>query len=346
MGKFMDIIECLLRAVQWFPVLVIFSIVVWSYYAYVVVLCVGTVDDNVEKVVYILFYHVFFVLFVWSYWKTILTSPGRIPLQFHLSPTDQQNLNEAENPNSVLETIARKLPVQTLTHSNTVRYCEVCHVVKPDRSHHCSMCKTCRLKMDHHCPWVNNCVGFRNYKFFLLFLFHAILYTFFIAMTTLQYFIKIWTHISKGGAGRLHILFLFFISIMFSISLWTLLGYHIYLVTVNRSTLESMRPTVFRVGGADKHGFNLGARNNIIQVFGKRRWLWCLPIYTSVGDGVVYPLREDTSPERLDLLNERGKWMDESDEEEDNSYTYVETIDETQQSDRAIVRTPDVVTFN
>ena len=48
---------------------------------------------------------------------------------------------------------------------------------------------------------------------------------------------------------------------MFSISLCSLLGYHIHLVLHNRTTLEEFRSPVFR-RGPDKEGFSLGKRAN------------------------------------------------------------------------------------
>lgn len=183
------------------------------------------------------------------------------------------------------------------TLNGSVRFCEKCKIIKPDRAHHCSVCGACVLKMDHHCPWVNNCVNFTNYKYFVLFLGYALLYCLYVALTSLEYFIRFWrvsanTHTNtilsllyacsmfwssscyylhwipykikqlqncskmklelsqqgdlNGGMGRFHIVFLFFVSIMFAISLVSLFGYHVYLTLMNRTTLgELMQKHIF-----------------------------------------------------------------------------------------------------
>lgn len=60
---------------------------------------------------------------------------------------------------------------------------------KPSRTHHCSECNRCIFKMDHHCPWINNCVGYKNYKSFNLFTVYICLGSLYSAMIHIICFI-------------------------------------------------------------------------------------------------------------------------------------------------------------
>lgn len=59
------------------------------------------------------------------------------------------------------------------------RYCYSCETHTPPRCSHCFDCKVCVLRRDHHCVFFGQCVGFRNYRYFLsclLFMWSGLLY--------------------------------------------------------------------------------------------------------------------------------------------------------------------------
>lgn len=48
--------------------------------------------------------------------------------------------------------------------------CRTCRLPKPARSKHCSVSGHCVLLFDHYCVWLNNAVGYYNYRWFFAFL--------------------------------------------------------------------------------------------------------------------------------------------------------------------------------
>mmetsp|Transcript_51480 Transcript_51480/g.143903 ORF Transcript_51480/g.143903 Transcript_51480/m.143903 type:complete len:381 (-) Transcript_51480:76-1218(-) len=47
-------------------------------------------------------------------------------------------------------------------------FCKLCNQIAPPRSKHCRDCDKCIEVFDHHCMWLNNCIGGRNYRWFLV----------------------------------------------------------------------------------------------------------------------------------------------------------------------------------
>uniref|UniRef100_A0A8C4R1G8 Palmitoyltransferase n=2 Tax=Eptatretus burgeri TaxID=7764 RepID=A0A8C4R1G8_EPTBU len=314
------VVRTLRHLVSALPALLLVALTCWSYFAYVVQLCVVTVTNAEEKVAYLLAYHILFAMFIWSFCQTIFTPPKRPSKEYCLAPYDGEAMEadgSIELQKEILKRTAKGLPLFTRTESGALRYCERCQLIKPDRCHHCSVCDICVLKMDHHCPWVNNCVGFSNYKFFLLFLGYATLYCIFITATVLKYFICYWEDGLPSSPAKFHVLFLFFIAAMFAVSLGLLFGYHCWLVSTNVSTLEAFRAPVFEYG-SDRSGFDLGVRSNMRQVFGASPRVWFLPIFSSVGDGLSFPVK--SIPESCSrLLGGENTWEEEGNSNEEGT---------------------------
>jgi len=297
--------NCCLTLLSWIPVVFIIGVFGWSYYAYVVQMCLYTIENIPKKVIYLVIYHLLVILFLWSYGRTIFTASVVPPRQFFVNEIESENISSVQTIDerrALLVRLARQstLPLLTRHFDGSIRYCFACQCMKPDRSHHCSVCGKCVLRYDHHCPWTNSCISYGNYKYFVLFLGYAFLFCLFVASTSIEYFISFWKSLavdqkdeisSIPSSGKFHLLFLFFLSIMFGISVASLFFYHLFLTSQNRTTIESYRSPIFATG-PEKDGFHLGTKRNFQEIFGFNFFRSFLPIFTTLGDGIHYEMNE------------------------------------------------------
>jgi len=181
------------------------------------------------------------------------------------------------------------------------RFCRRSRAIKPPRAHFCSTCDRVVLKMDHHCPWVANCVGYGNYKAFLLLILHGWGATLCVLCWWLPAVAGWWqpleplhypssssssgtgssplplevarsqanAHFTYASMGLPHAVgFILSISFFFVLSLFA--GMHVWLVVGGKTTLEMQL-----LGTGKEYSFG-STRRNWDLVFGSdwRRWAW------------------------------------------------------------------------
>jgi hypothetical protein len=197
------------RWYTWILVVTVILLMVHTYGTYIFFMCVPLLSTRpVLSLFYMLISVIPFCLMSYCYYKTIFTHPGLVPREFHLSDKQIKRIHvggweqfvksmeesiedllkrhEPEEEEDEDEIEESKRFIVEKSSSGDIRCCSTCLLKKPDRTHHCSACGHCVLKMDHHCPWINNCVGFYNFKYFFLFVLYTSLTCWIIVFTMIN----------------------------------------------------------------------------------------------------------------------------------------------------------------
>eukprot|EP00457_Paulinella_chromatophora_P006002 gb/GEZN01006020.1/.p1 GENE.gb/GEZN01006020.1/~~gb/GEZN01006020.1/.p1 ORF type:complete len:448 (-),score=47.62 gb/GEZN01006020.1/:268-1611(-) len=269
--------------------------------------------SDTQVLVFMIFFHLFLSLFFVCFLRAIFTEPGSIPKTNRWRDGDFEDIHEDDVlklheiydqagvdhiGNLEIRTFLKMFPLverkfgkNNERAKNGVRECKFCHLSKPDRTHHCRICNNCVLRMDHHCPWIANCVGFRNYKFFLLLLFYAVLCLIFTLVAQLPRIIRGFRPVggqkldlNKWVQNELLVFLTYVVAFVLTVSLLIFLGWHLQLAASSLTTIECkekkqlyQEPEVVARHNISHVKFDYGTFSNLEHVLGPF-WMWLLPL--------------------------------------------------------------------
>mmetsp|Transcript_16849 Transcript_16849/g.25340 ORF Transcript_16849/g.25340 Transcript_16849/m.25340 type:complete len:331 (-) Transcript_16849:55-1047(-) len=181
------------------------------------------------------------------------------------------------------------------------KLCRHCRCVKPPRAHHDSITGKCVYEMDHFCPWMNNCIGYYNYKYFVLFMAYLFVGCVYILVVCSSWVLEL-TPAQRRQAlyGGIDVdeavILTFTVALSAALAVGILLGWHIYLILTNQTTIEfyinyENRSAARSSGILYKNPFDLGWRKNIKRVFGNSPWYYCLFPSSNIPLEPMYPLQ-------------------------------------------------------
>ncbi|KAM1069131.1 hypothetical protein EV1_001006 [Malus domestica] len=219
-------------------------------------------------------------LCLFSFFCCVLTNPGHVPASYVPDVEDSAVSDQESKKNG---------------------RCDKCSTFKPPRAHHCRVCRRCVLRMDHHCLWINNCVGYWNYKAFFMLVFYATLGCLYSTVIIIKCGSQKDLEFSGSVSHKVFYVVSGLVMASLSLMLGTLLGWHFYLITQNMTTIEyyeGIRAAwlVKKSGQSYRHPYNLSIYTNITSVLGPNVLKWLCP--TSVGhlkDGLIFPTPRDSS---------------------------------------------------
>eukprot|EP00741_Cyanophora_paradoxa_P004523 tig00000808_g4392.t1 len=150
-----------------------------------------------------------------------------------------------------------------------LKFCVTCELYRPPRTKHCRSCNNCVERFDHHCPWVGNCVGRKNYRYFVWFLWTTTSLCVYVFTLSLIRLIQRNEELGGGARNVLYaawheiaascLIVFCFLAFGFVASLAL---FHAYLVCINQTTNEEIK-NEYRY---KKNPWNLGACRNCFVV--------------------------------------------------------------------------------